>query len=127
MFYNIFLLIINTHDFIYTLTSRVRKTNSFNVVDNNAAIFGFVFNKEDFSPVINALVKIPKLNMEAFTDEDGEYYIENIPAGQNTIIVFADTFNKKTLSNITIIKNEFYLLKIYISPSNFNPENKNHE
>jgi hypothetical protein len=103
-----------------------KKTNSFDVVDNNAAIFGFVFNKEDFLPVINALVQIPNLNMEAITDEDGEYYIENIPAGKHTIIVFADAFNKKTLPDITITKNDLLSLNIYISPSGFNREYKNH-
>jgi hypothetical protein len=57
----------------------------------------------DGSPVEGALVHNVELDLMVESDEDGDYYFENVPAGVYTIKVLADTYLETAKSSVKVV------------------------
>jgi len=84
---------------------------SFNLGSQNK-LFGFVKNKSDSSAVVAALINLPDLNIQTFTDEKGIFIIRNIPGGYYKLNVIKFGFTNLSLSvfvNDSVINKTFFL------------------
>lgn len=66
---------------------------------------GCVTAEFDGSPVEDALVLIEGTELSAETDEDGEFYFEQVPAGSYTLRVMAETYADTVVPEVQIIDN----------------------
>ena len=55
-------------------------------------LLGTVTNAEDSSPIEDAVITIVELTINTTSDEEGNYYFENVAAGTYTVNVTAETY-----------------------------------
>lgn len=77
-----------------------RKRTPIDDSENNAFITGTILDADE-SPVEGALVTVENTEINCLTDEEGEYYLENIPAGSYTLIISKDGYD--TITDNTIV------------------------
>ncbi len=83
---------------------------------NYGKISGIVFDKETGNPLIGANVYLENTSFGAATDEDGTFFIENIPPGEYTVVVSYIGYAKQT-AYITLEANDKIKLKFPLQPS----------
>jgi hypothetical protein len=66
-------------------------------------IDGRICSAFDESPVESALVYLVELDLMVESDEDGDYYFEEVPAGTYTLKVFADSYAEATKESVEIL------------------------
>lgn len=72
---------------------------------------GRVFNPTSGAFLKNARITLPSLGREAFTDEDGSYRFDNLPAGQVTVTAFFTGMDRKT-TTVTVAPGQMATLDL---------------
>jgi hypothetical protein len=85
------------------IIDRHGKSRSIIAIAGTGTIEGRVSCAFDDSPVEEALVYIIELDLMVETDEEGEYYFEEVPAGTYTIKVLADTYVEATKESVEVL------------------------
>ena len=81
------------------------KRNAAPLPEGFGSISGIVSDNVDSGLIEDAVVTIDGTDLTASTDEDGEYYFEEVPAGVYTLKVSADTYHVETVENVEVIAN----------------------
>ena len=86
------------------------------VFAQSGTLRGFVYNAENGTPIVSALVTFKEIKQGAYTDDRGFYTIANIPSGTYNAVVslvgFSADSAKLEFKNSGIISQNFYLKDI---------------
>jgi hypothetical protein len=86
---------------------------SISIYAQSGTIRGFVYNAENGTPIVSALVTFKELKQGGYTDEDGFYTIANIPFGKYTatanLVGFSTDSARVHIKNSGIVAQNFYL------------------
>ena len=74
-------------------------------ISGNGTISGVISNSVDSSFIEDAIVTIVELNMSVTSDEEGEYYFENVPAGTYKLKCTAYTYVTETITDVEVLDN----------------------
>ncbi len=66
--------------------------------EESIRIGGKVINTQNSEGISEAIITIPSLNIEVYTDKNGDYYINDIPSGQISISVSATGYNSRNIN-----------------------------
>jgi hypothetical protein len=72
------------------------------VVPGVGILLGIIINILDGSPIEDAEISIVELSISTTSDEEGNFYFENVAAGVYTIKVTAETYLAVTLTNVVV-------------------------
>ena len=82
------------------------------VFAQSGTLRGFVYNAENGTPIVSALVTFKEIKQGAYTDDRGFYTIANIPSGTYNAVVslvgFSADSAKLEFKNSGIISQNFY-------------------
>jgi outer membrane receptor protein involved in Fe transport len=85
-------------------------------------ITGRVVNSETGRPVERAQVQLVDLAIQALTDLDGRYFLQNVPPGVHTVEVRQIGFTAKTVTNVTVAAGETTVLDVTLGSAVFQVE-----
>lgn len=85
-------------------------------------ITGRVLNVETGRAVGRAQVQLVDLALEALTDLDGRFFLQNVPPGMHTVAVRQIGFTVKTVTNVTVTAGETTVLDVTLGAAVFQVE-----
>ena len=93
---------------------------------DNTAVFNMLFQPEG-DPIEGATVSVDGTDLEATTDEDGEYVIDGAPAGTWDVTAEADGFESQTETDVEVVGGEttFVDFVLALADDNDNDNNDN--
>jgi outer membrane receptor protein involved in Fe transport len=85
-------------------------------------ITGRVVNSETGRPVERAQVQLVDVALQALTDLDGRFFLQNVPPGVHTVEVRQIGFTAKTVTNVTVTAGETTVLDVTLGSAVFEVE-----
>lgn len=79
---------------------------------NTGSIRGIVFDANTGDIILNAMVQISGTPFKVYTDHEGKYEIDNLPAGNYDIEAIKDGYDKRKFKSITMEENKGLTLNI---------------
>ncbi len=83
---------------------------------SNTGLIGRVYDKDDGSPIVGAVIELAGTGYKTISDNFGRYILENIPAGSYELNASALGYNDAVVSGIEIVVETTRRLRINMSP-----------
>jgi len=91
-------------------------TVDFELIPEPGIIDGIVYDNHTGEVIEGALISIEGTSLEAFTNSDGYYIIENITIGLYNVMAVAENYESETIIDVEVFSNETTTVDFHLVP-----------
>jgi len=91
-------------------------TVDFELTPEPGIIDGIVYDNHTGEVIEGALISIEGTSIEAYTNSDGYYLIENVTIGIYNVMAFAENYESETIVDVEVFSNETTTVDFYLVP-----------